>query len=167
MIFSRAGEDGTMKTGAAGMEKQTQKKYQSYLVCLVLCLTLLVLTFSLTLPGWSQDGASVFPEGSGSIITPLSWQFSGQDQQDQKDQQDQAEMHAEVRAVIQQFEAAVLVKDEEDLIVLSLPSTKLTELRDKLEELGTVTSSESSSAPKAPTILLRLTFQSPSLQTVR
>ncbi len=159
-----------MKTGDAGMEKQTQKKYQSYLVCPVLGLTLLVLTFSSTLPGWSQDGASAFPEGSGSIITPLSWQFSGQDQQyqkDQKDQQDQADMHAEVRAVIQQFEAAVLVKDEEDLIVLSLPSAKLTELRDKLEELGTVTSSESSSAPKAPTILLRLTLQSPSLQTVR
>jgi hypothetical protein len=99
--------------------------------------------------------------------------FSGQDQKDQqyqkdqKDQQDQAEMHAEVRAVIQQFEAAVLVKDEEGLIVLSLPSAKLTELRDKLEELGTVTSSESSSAPKAPTTLLRLTLQSPSLQTVR
>ena len=160
MVFSRAGEDGTMKAGdacMAGMERQMHRKYR---LCLVLCLTLLVLTFSSALPGWSQDGASIFPEGSGSIITPLSWQFSGQDQQDQ---QDQADMHAEVRAVIQQFEAAVLVKDEKDLLVLSLPSAKLTELRDKLEELGTVTSSESSSAPKAPTTLLRLTLQSSSL----
>jgi len=55
------------------------------------------------------------------------------------------------------------VKDEKDLFVLSLPYEKLTELRDKLEELGTVTSSESSSEPKAPTTLLRLTLQSPSL----
>jgi len=161
MVFSRAKEDGTMKMGDAGMEKQMQRKYR---FCFVLGLTLLVLTFSSALPGWSQDGASAFPEGSGSIITLLSWEFSGQDQQDQ---QDPADMHAEVRAVIQQFEAAVLVKDEKDLIVLSLPSAKLTELRDKLEELGTVTSSESSSVPKAPTTLLRLTLQSSSLQTVR
>ncbi len=156
-----------MRMGDAGMEKQMQRKYQSRLVCLVLGLTLLVLTFSSALPGWSQDGASAFPEGSGSIIITLSWEFSSQDQQDQKDQQGPAEMHAEVRAVIQQFEAAVLVKDEKDLIVLSVPSAKLTELRDKLEELGTVTSSESSSVPKAPTTLLRLTLQSLSLQTVR
>lgn len=157
MVFSRAGEDGTMRMGdayMACMEKQMQRKYQSYLVCLVFGLTLLVLTFSSALPGWSQDGASAFPEGSGSIITPLSWQFSGQGQ---------TEMHAEVRAVLQQFEAAVLVKDEKDLLVLSLPSAKLTELRDKLEEFGTVTSSESSSAPKAPTTLLRLTLQPSSL----
>ena len=144
----------------ACMEKPMQGKYQPYLVCLVLYLPLLVLTFRSQLTGWSQDGASAFPEGSGSIITPLSWQFSGQDQRQPKDQ---AEMHNQVRAVIQQFEAAVLVKDEQDLLVLSLPSAKLTELRDKLEEFGTVTSSESSSATKAPTTLLRLTLQSPSL----
>jgi hypothetical protein len=144
----------------AGMEKPIHGKYQPYLVCLALCLTLSMLTFRSPLTGWCQDGASAFPEGSGSIITPLSWQFSGQDQQHPKDQ---AEMHKQVRAVIQQFEAAVLVKDEKDLLVLSLPSAKLTELRDKLEEFGTVTSSESSSATKAPTTLLRLTFQSSSL----
>ena len=150
-------------TCTACMEEPMQGKYQPYLVCLVLCLTLLVLTFRSPLPSWSQDGASSLPEGSGSIITPLSWQFSGQDQQGEQDLKDQAEMHKQVRAVIQQFEAAVLVKDEKDLLVLSLPSAKLTELCDKLEEFGTVTSSESSSAPKAPTTLLRLTLQSPSL----
>ena len=144
----------------ACMEKPIQGKDQPYLVWLVLCLTLLALMFRSPLPGWSQDGASSFPEGSGSIITPLSWQFSGQDQRHPKDQ---ARVHKQVRAVIQQFEAVVLVKDEKDLFVLSLPSAKLTELRDKLEELGTVTSSESSSEPKAPTTLLRLTLQSPSL----
>ena len=157
MAFSRAGEDGTMRMGdayMACMEKQMQRKYR---FCLIFGLTLLVVTFSSPLPGWSEDGASAFPEGSGSIITPLSWQFSGQDQQDQ------TEMHAEARAVIQQFEVAVLVKDEKDLLVLSLPSAKLTELRNKLEEFGTVTSSESSSVPKAPTTLLRLTLQSSSL----
>ncbi len=142
------------------MEKPMQGKYQPDLVCLALCLTLLVLTFRSPLTGWCQDGASAFPEGSGSIITPLSWRFSGQDQQHPKDQ---AEMLKQVRAVIQQFEAAVLVKDEKDLLVLSLPSAKLTELRDKLEEFGTVTSAESSSATKAPTTLLRLTFRSSSL----
>jgi len=148
------------------MVKPMQGKYQPYLVWLVLCLTLLVLTFRSPLPGWSQDGVSSFPEGSGSVITLLSWQFSGQDQQGEQVQQhpkDQAEMHKQVWAVIQQFEGAVLVKDEKDLFVLSLPYEKLTELRDKLEELGTVTSSESSSEPKAPTTLLRLTLQSPSL----
>ena len=163
MAFSRAGEDGTMRMGdvyMACMEKQMQRKCR---FCLIFGLTLLVVTFSSPLPGWSEDGASAFPEGSGSIITPLSWQFSGQDQQGEQDLKDQAEMHKQVRTVIQQFEAAVLVKDEKDLLVLSIPSAKLTELRNKLEEFGTVTSSESSSVQKAPTTLLRLTLQSSSL----
>ena len=101
----------------------------------------------------AQNGPSAIPEGSGSIIQPVSWELTSENA---------ADLTEQVRAVVQQFEGAILVKDEKDILVLSLPSEKLTDLHQKLSTLGTLTSREATDAPQAPTTLLRLRLSSAS-----
>lgn len=97
----------------------------------------------------AQDGPSAIPEGSGSIIQPVSWQLTGENA---------ADLTEQARAVVQQFEGAILVKDEKDILVLSLPSAKLTDLHQKLSTLGTLTSPPATDEYQAPTTLLRLSL---------
>ena len=110
-----------------------------------------IVSLSLLPHSSADNGPSAIPEGSGSIIQPASWQLTGENAE---------ETEKQVRAVIQKFEGAILVKDEKDLLVLSLPSAKLTALHQELSTLGTITSPESSNEHKAPTTLLRLTIKS-------
>lgn len=124
---------------------------RKYRLWLVLSLIMVGLTFSSYTR--AQDGPSAIPEGSGSIIQPASWQLTGGNAADQAELDGLAE---QVRAAVQQFEGAILVKDEKDTFVLSLPSAKLTDLHQRLSAIGTVTSPESSQEYTAPTILLRL-----------
>ena len=98
----------------------------------------------------AQNGPSAIPEGSGSIIQPVSWQLTGENA---------ADLTEQVRAVVQQFEGAILVKDEKDILVLSLPSEKLTDLHQELSALGTLTSPEATDEYQAPTTLLRLRLE--------
>lgn len=120
----------------------------TYRLCLALSLIMAGLTF---LPHTSaQNGPSAIPEGSGSIIQPVSWQLTGKNA---------ADLTEQVRAVVRQFEGAILVKDEKDILVLSLPSAKLTDLHQKLSALGTLTSPPATDAPQAPTTLLRLRLE--------
>ncbi len=119
-----------------------------YRLCLALSLIMVGLTFSPHTR--AQNGPSAIPEGSGSIIQPVSWQLTGENA---------ADLTEQARTVVQQFEGAILVKDEKDILVLSLPSEKLTDLHQKLSTLGTLTSPPATDAPKAPTTLLRLRLE--------
>ena len=125
----------------------TLRTHEKHLLGLALSLTLVGLT-----SGFSpaQDGVGVIPEGSGSIIQPVSWQLTGENAADQ------TELAGQARTAIQQFEGAILVKDEKDILVLSLPSAKLTALHHKLSAIGTITGPEASEGYIAPTTLLRL-----------
>ena len=118
----------------------------TYLLRLALSL-ILGLTFSSYTR--AQDGPSAIPEGSGSIIQPVSWQLTGENT---------ADLTEQARAVVQQFEGAILVKDEKNILVLSLPSAKLTDLHQKLSALGTLTSPPATDEYQAPTTLLRLSL---------
>ena len=132
----------------------TLRNNENSLLRLALSLTLVGLTFGFSPYTRAQDrdqeGSSVIPEGSGSIIQPLSWFVTGENVADL------AELAEQVRTAIQQFEGAILVKDEKDFLVLSLPSAKLTALHQMLSALGTLTGPEPSEEYKAPTTLLRL-----------
>ena len=119
----------------------------TYLLRLALSL-ILGLTFSSYTR--AQDGPSAIPEGSGSIIQPVSWQLTGENA---------ADLTEQARAVVQQFEGAILVKDEKNILVLSLPSAKLPDLYQKLSTLGTLTSPPASDEHQAPTTLLRLKLE--------
>lgn len=110
----------------------------------------LILGLTLSPHTRAQNGPSAIPEGSGSIIQPVSWQLTGENA---------AALTERVRAVVRQFEGAILVKDEKDILVLSLSSAKLADLHQKLSALGTLTSPPATDAPQAPTTLLRLRLE--------
>lgn len=120
----------------------------TYRLWLALSLIMIGLTFSPQ--ARAQDGPSAIPEGSGSIIQPVSWQLTGENA---------ADLTEQVRTVVQQFEGAILVKDEKDILVLSLPSAKLIDLHQKLSTLGTLTSPPVTDEHQAPTTLLRLKLE--------
>lgn len=125
----------------------TPRRHEKYWLWLALSLIMVGWTFGFPPPTSAQDGPSAIPEGSGSIIQPVSWQLTGENA---------ADLAEQTRTVVQQFEGAILVKDEKDILVLSLPSAKLTDLHQKLSALGTLTSPPASEAYQAPTTLLRL-----------
>ncbi|MCY4388500.1 MAG: hypothetical protein OXC18_15535 [Desulfurellaceae bacterium] len=120
----------------------------TYRLWLALSLIMIGLTFSPHTR--AQDGPSAIPEGSGSIIQPVSWQLTGENA---------TALVEQVRAVVQQFEGAILVKDEKDILVLSLPSAQLPDLHQKLSALGTLTSPPATDEYQAPTTLLRLMLE--------
>ena len=123
----------------------------TYRLCLALSLVMVGLPFSPH--AGAQNSPSAIPEGSGSIIQPVSWQLTGENA---------AGLTGQVRTAVQQFEGAILVKDEKDILVLSLPSAKLTDLHQKLSTLGTLTSPPATDKYQAPTTLLRLKLGSAS-----
>ena len=128
----------------------TQRRHEKYRLWLALSLIMVVWTFGFPPPTSAQDGPSAIPEGSGSIIQPVSWQLTGENA---------ADLAEQVRAVVQQFEGAILVKDEKDILVLSLPSAQLPDLHQKLSALGTLTSPPATDEYQAPTTLLRLMLE--------
>ena len=69
----------------------TLRTHEKHLLGLALSLTLVGLT-----SGFSpaQDGVGVIPEGSGSIIQPVSWQLTGENAADQTEL---AELAGQVR----------------------------------------------------------------------
>ena len=111
-----------------------------------LCLALAGLT-----AGWAEE--AVYPEGSSSIIETRSWQLSAADP---------PALHAQTRTAVAQMDGVVVVKDEDGLLVLSLPTLLLSALREKLGALGVLHTAAESPAPQAPTTLLRLHFQAAS-----
>ena len=111
-----------------------------------LCLALACLTV-----GWAEE--AVYPEGSSSIIETRSWQLSAADP---------LALHAHARIVVAQMDGVVVVKDEDGLLVVSLPTPLLSALREKLGALGVLHTAAESPAPQAPTTLLRVRFQAAS-----
>jgi len=106
---------------------------------------------------WAQDGGpSAFPEGSASIIQTRTWQIAGSDP---------TALLGQAKAAVEKMSEAVLVKEAEGLLIVSLPTEKLAELRQALAKLGqpgtTLTTAEEE-APGAPTTLLRMIFSQPS-----
>ena len=71
-----------------------------------LCLALAGLT-----AGRAEE--AVYPEGSSSIIETRSWQLSAADP---------LALHAQARTAVAQMDGVVVVKDEDGLLVVSLPT---------------------------------------------
>ena len=101
----------------------------------------------------SRAEEAVYPEGSSSIIETRSWQLSAADP---------LVLQSQVRTAVAQMAGVVLVKDEDGLLVVSLPTPLLSALREKLGALGVLHTAAESSTPQAPTTLLRLRFQAAS-----
>ena len=103
---------------------------------------------------WAQDGGpSAFPEGSASIIQTRTWQIAGSDP---------PALLEQTKAAVGEIGKAVLVKEAEGLLIVSLPTEKLAELRQALDKFGTMLTTAEEEAPGAPTTLLRMTFTQPS-----
>ena len=100
---------------------------------------------------WAEEASpSAYPEGSSSIIETRTWQLSGSDL---------AALHAQAKAAVAEVEGARLVKDEDGFLVISLPTLKLSALREELTALKVAYTMQEKTDPQAPTTLLRLTFQ--------
>lgn len=98
---------------------------------------------------WAED-PSVFPEGSSSVIESLTWQITSSEQ---------ATLHQQVKQLLASIAEAMIVKETERLLVVSLPTKELPALRQALQKLGTVSAPDVEGS--APTTLLRLTFTQP------
>ncbi|HJY81925.1 MAG TPA: hypothetical protein VKK81_12690 [Candidatus Binatia bacterium] len=105
-------------------------------------------------PAWADETplpptAQDFPEGSSSVIEALTWRVIASDP---------AALHAQAKMLVGQIAEVVVVKESESLLVVSLPTQKLSALRQELSKLGSVSPPEAEAAPSAPTTLLRLVF---------
>jgi hypothetical protein len=97
----------------------------------------------------SSPTAEDFPEGSSSVIESLTWRVTAGDP---------AALHQQAKALVGQISEAVVVKENESLLVVSLPTQKLTTLRQELSKLASVSTPEGEATASAPTTLLRLMF---------
>jgi hypothetical protein len=114
-------------------------------------------TFYFTSLPWAEElpppsSADAFPEGSSSVIESRSWQWTGQDSVIARDH---------VKEVIGRIAGAVIVKEAVDELVISVPTSALSILRQSLMNLGSLSGTEAESIPRAPTTLLRLRFVPP------
>ncbi|MGH7963150.1 MAG: YIP1 family protein [Candidatus Binatia bacterium] len=100
----------------------------------------------------ATSAPSDFPEGSSSVIESLTWRVTGSDP---------AALRAQAKVLAGQVSGAVIVKEGEGLLIVSLPTKELAALRQELTKLGSVSAAEAESPPSAPTTLLRLTFVRP------
>ena len=96
----------------------------------------------------SQD----LPEGSSSVIESLTWRVTASDP---------AALHEQAKTLVGQIAEAVLVKENDSVLVISLPTRQLSALRQELSKLGSVSAPEAEAAPSAPTTLLRLMVVQP------
>ncbi|HEV8715725.1 MAG TPA: hypothetical protein VGX03_23215, partial [Candidatus Binatia bacterium] len=92
-----------------------------------------------------SPAAQDFPEGSSSVIESLTWRVTTSDP---------AALHQRTKALVGQIPEAVVVKENESLLVVSLPTQKLPTLRQELSKLGSVSPAEGEAPPSAPTTLL-------------
>jgi len=117
----------------------------------------LLLAFLICQPGYPAraDEAPVapaaedFPEGSSSVIESLTWRVTVSDP---------ATLREQAKALVGHIPEAVVVKENESLLVVSLPTQQLSALRQQLSKLGSVSTPDGEATPSAPTTLLRLMF---------
>ncbi|MBI3800322.1 MAG: hypothetical protein HY268_25525 [Deltaproteobacteria bacterium] len=96
-----------------------------------------------------SPAAQDFPEGSSSVIEPLTWRVSASDP---------TALYERAKTLVAQIPEAAIVKEGENLLVVSLPTPQLPALRQELSKLGSVSSPTGETTPSAPTTLLRLMF---------
>jgi hypothetical protein len=97
----------------------------------------------------ASSATEAFPEGSSSVIESLTWRVTAHDP---------VTLHEQVKVLVGQISEAVVVKESESLLVVSLPTQKLSALHQELSKLGSVSPPEEEAVPSAPTTLLRLMF---------
>jgi hypothetical protein len=93
--------------------------------------------------------AADFPEGSSSVIESLTWRVITSNP---------TALHEQAKILVGQISEAVIVKESESLLVVSLPTQKLSGLRQELSKRGSVSPPAEETPPNAPTTLLRLMF---------
>ena len=106
-----------------------------------------IVALAMLATAWAQDAPR--PEGSASVIETRSWRLSAADP---------AGLRSQVKATVTQMTSVVLVKEEDSLLVLSLPTVRLSELRERLTAIGIAPTATENPIPRAPTTLLRLRF---------
>ena len=92
------------------------------------------------------------PEGSSSVIESLTWRVVGSDL---------VSLREQTKAIVGQIAEAVIVKENESLLIISLPTQKLPAVHQELSKLGSISTPETEATPHAPTTLLRLRFVRP------
>jgi hypothetical protein len=120
------------------------------ILCRVYGLVLLAFSYAFLASGLAEnDTPSAFPEGSSSVIESLTWRLAGSDP---------AALREQVRALVSQIARAVLIKDTEGTLTVSVPTSELAALSQKLTKLGQLSGPETDAQPSAPTTLLRVLF---------
>jgi len=73
-----------------------------------------------------------------------------------------AALHEQVKVLVGRMAGVAIVKEEEHVLLISLPTQELAALRQKLIKMGEVRNLEADGAPGTPTTLLQVMFAQPS-----
>jgi hypothetical protein len=87
--------------------------------------------------------------GTSSVVAALRWRVVGSEP---------AALHQQVKALVGRMAGAVIVKEEEHLLLISLPTPELPAFYQELSKMGQVSALEADLAPGSPTTLLQVTF---------
>ena len=118
----------------------------------LLCVLVVLVTVTSVLAGdvlAATEGASGLPEGSGSVIQPLTWHVTGKPDQ---------QLRGAVRQVIGNLKGSGYLREEDDFFAVTLPSEGLGALSAALEQTGIVVQSPRKGGYRGPTTLLRIVF---------
>lgn len=80
---------------------------------------------------------------------PLRWRVTASEP---------ALLRRQVKELAEQIEGAVVVREQENLLLISLPTQELSVMREKLTKLGTASNPENELIPRDSTTLLSITF---------
>jgi hypothetical protein len=83
------------------------------------------------------------------VTEALAWRVGGSEP---------AALYGQVKALVERMAGVVIVKEEELLLLVSLPTPGLSALRQELTKLGELSIPEVGDTPNTPTTLLRMTF---------
>ncbi len=84
-----------------------------------------------------------------NMAETLAWRVAGSEP---------AMLREQVKALAEQMAEAVIVEEEEHMLLLSLPTQRLSELHQELTKLAEVSAPKADVIPNAPTTLLQVTF---------
>ena len=129
-------------------------KWYSQKISRLLCVVVVLVTVTSVLAGdllAVTEGASGPPEGSGSVIQPLTWHVTGKPDQ---------QLRGAVRQVIGNLKGSGFLREEDDFFAVTLPSEALEALSTALEQTGIAVQSPRKGGYPAPTTLLRIVFPS-------
>ena len=120
------------------------------ILCCVYGVALAAFSHAFFAAGSAENSApAAFPEGSSSVIESLTWRVAGNDP---------AALREQIKDLLSQTAGAVLIKDTEGALTISVPTSELPTLSQELTKLGQLSGSETDTEPSAPTTLLRVLF---------